>query len=112
MPLEGVKLYGILPFEAPAPALGKPAVDEVDGARRVRVSLTLPKEAASIAYPVRITPVTPEGRPLNNYARTVTVRNSQAEISLLLPADAAKGEWRLTAREVFAGKTASAAFGL
>ncbi|MBQ6472419.1 MAG: beta-galactosidase trimerization domain-containing protein, partial [Victivallales bacterium] len=112
MPLEGVKIYGVLPFPAQAPKLGTPSIEEQAGAKLVRLTLDLPKEAASIAYPVRITPITPDGRALSCYAKTITVRNARAEFSLLLPADAVRGEWRISARETFGGHTSIVGFAL
>ena len=78
------------------------------GALELRFRIDLPKEAADVRYPVRITLKNPTGKDLQEYARTVTVD----KVMILLPSDAPNGKWQITAREVFAGKTDAVAFTL
>ena len=113
MPLEGVAIFGVLPFEAQAPEVTPSPVKNADGgAKLLRVKISLPEAAAGIQYPVRLTLKNPEGKELPDFARTVTVKKASAEVDILLPADAPKGKWKIMAREVFGGKSASADFEL
>ena len=113
LPIEDVALCAVLPFEAQAPKLSQPTVKTGNGgALELRFKIDLPKEAAEVRYPVRVTLKDPAGKELQEYARTVTVDKAAAEVMILLPADAPNGSWQITAREVFAGKTDSVAFTL
>ena len=113
LPIEDVAICAVLPFEAQAPKLSRPTVKTGNGgALELRFRIDLPKEAADVRYPVRITLKNPSGKDLQEYARTVTVDKAAAEVMILLPADAPNGKWQITAREVFAGKTDSVEFTL
>ena len=113
LPIEDVVICAVLPFEAQAPKLSQPTVKTGNGgALELWFRIDLPKEAADVRYPVRITLKDPSGKELTDYARTVTVDKAAAEVMILLPADAPNGSWQITAREVFGGKTGKIEFSL
>jgi len=113
LPIEDVAICAVLPFEAQTPKLSRPTVTKGNGgALELKFKVLLPQETAVIRYPVRLTLKTPSGKELPEYARTVTVDKAAAEVTILLPSDAEKGKWQITAREVFAGKTDSVEFTL
>ena len=113
MPLESVGLYAVLPFEAKAPAVSVASIKKLpNGGHELKVDITLPKEAAGINYPVRLTFTAPDGKEWNILARTVSVKNSSGTALVALPGNAPAGNWSIAAREVFAGETGKVSFTL
>lgn len=112
MPLEAVGIYAVLPFEASAPAVSVSDLKRVRNSDYylLKVNVNLKKEAAAMAYPVKLTFTAPDGKVQNFLARTVTVRNSAHTAEFILPANAQKGEWKVSAAEVFGGKSSIAVF--
>ena len=106
MPLEGVALYGVLPFKAQAPQVKVAGIKRMpNGYYELKVEIKLPKEAAGINYPVRLTFTAPDGKKWDMLSRTVSVKNSEATAVIPLPGNAPQGTWKISAREVFGGTT-------
>ncbi|MBE6394710.1 MAG: hypothetical protein E7044_11735 [Lentisphaerae bacterium] len=106
MPLEGVALYGVLPFKAQAPQVKVAGIKRMpNGYYELKVEIKLSKEAAGINYPVRLTFTAPDGKKWNMLSRTVSVKNSEATAVIPLPGNAPQGTWKISAREVFGGTT-------
>jgi len=100
------KLFALLPYRVTAVKLAAPK--SVRQGERARLKVALAADGKPGLHVFRLTFTDPQGKPVGHYARNVKAAAGVFEGEWSPALNEAPGVWRITARDVISGETASA----